>query len=175
MFSAMNRSVKLSLIAIFSALQFLASIIVKITVGYGAIVYAVVLLVGVLIIRIPYAATLTCLIAALLYSFISPLSLLMLGTFLARGVTIDALFNIFKVYRDASNHKYRLYVIIPAMVASGFAAGLYQYFFLVLFMRKLVDFGAFVVSTIFVSSLISNAAAGYIVPKYIMPRVRRVI
>jgi hypothetical protein len=168
-------SVKLSLIAIFSALLFLAAFIVKITVGYGAIVYAVVLLTGVLIIRLPYAATLTCLISALLYSFISPISLLMLGTFLSRGVTIDALFNIFKVYRDASNHKYRLYIIIPAMILSGFASGLYQYFFLVVFMRQLVDFGAFIVSTIFIASIISNAAAGYIVPKYIMPRIRRVM
>jgi hypothetical protein len=166
-------SVKLSLIATFSVLLFLASIIVRITVSYGAVVYAVVLLAGVLIIRLPYTATLICFISALLYNFISPLGPLMLGTFLARGVTIDALFNIFKVYRDASNHKYRLYIIIPVMVLSGFSAGLYQYFFLVLFTKRLVDFGAFIVSTIFIASIISNAVAGYVVPKYIMPRFRR--
>jgi hypothetical protein len=170
-----RRSVKLSLVATFSVLLFLASIVVKSTLSYGAVVYAIVLLVGVLTIRLPYTATVICFISALLYSFISPLSLLMLGTFLARGVTIDVLFNVFKVYWDASNHKYRLYVIIPVMVVSGFAAGLYQYFFLVLFVHKLVDFGTFIASTIFVVSLISNAAAGYIVPKYVMPRVRRVI
>ena len=170
-----RRSVKLSLVAVFSVLLFLASVVVKITLSYGAVVFAIVLLVGVLSIRLPYAATVICFISALLYSFVSPLSLLMLGTFLARGVVIDVLFSVFRVYRDASNRRYRLCVIIPVMVVSGFAAGLYQYFFLVFFMHRLVDFGAFIVSTIFVVSLISNAAAGYIVPKYVMPRVRRVI
>jgi hypothetical protein len=156
--------------------MFLASIVVKSTLNYGAIAAAVVLLAGALSIRLPYAATVICFISGLLFIFtVSSIGPLMLGTFLVRGFVIDVLFSVFRVYRDASNRRYRLCVIIPAMVVSGFAAGLYQYFFLVLFMHRLVDFGAFIVSTIFVVSLISNAAAGYIVPKYVMPRVRRVI
>ncbi len=163
---------KVSLLAMFSVLAFLAAIIVKLTVSYGAIVYAIVLLIGVLTIREPYGATAISLIAGLLYSFQSALFLFILGAFLVRGLTIDVLFNIFGVYR---RRDYRIWTVVLTMIISSFLAGVYQYLFLVLFLKKLVDFGAFIVSTIFLVALASNALAGYLVPKYVMPRVEKAI
>lgn len=167
-------STQVSLIAIFSVLAFLSSLIVKATAGYGAIIYAIVLLTGTLFISRPFSATAISFIAGLIYSFQSQLFLLMLGTFLIRGLVIDALFIPAKVYEKAVMGKYSIPLIAVSMVASGFSAGLYQYFFITLFLGKLVDFGAFIVSTIFLVSLISNALAGYLVPKFLMPRLRRV-
>ncbi len=165
-------SVKVSLIAMFSVLAFLAALFVKLTVSYGAIVYAIVLLIGVLVVREPYSATAISFVAGLLYSFQSILFLLILGAFLVRGVVIDLGFWLTGVYRDAEEGKYRVVPITLTMVISSFLAGIYQYLFITLFLGKLVDFGTFIVSTIFLVALVSNALAGIIVPKYVMPRVR---
>ncbi len=165
-------TVKVSLLAMFSVLAFIAAIIVKLTVSYGAIVYAIVLLVGVLTLREPYGATAISLIAGLLYSFQSALFLLIVGAFLVRGVTIDVLFNLLGVYK---RKEYRVWAIVATMVVSSFLAGIYQYLFLVLLLKKLVDFGAFIVSTIFLVALASNALAGYLVPKYVMPRIEPIM
>ena len=40
-------------------------------------------------------------------------------------------------------------------------------------MKKLIDFGAFIVSAIFITAMLSNGVGGYIVAKYIMPRVSK--
>ncbi len=165
-------SVKVSLIAMFSVLAFLAALFVKMTVSYGAIVYAIVLLIGVLVVREPYSATAISFVAGLLYSFQSILFLLILGAFLVRGVAIDLGFWLTGVYRDAEEGRYRVVPIALIMVISSFLAGIYQYLFITLFLGKLVDFGAFIVSTIFLVALVSNALAGIIVPKYVMPRVK---
>ncbi len=170
--SSRSISVKVSLIAMFSVLAFLAALFVKLTVSYGAIAYAVVLLIGALVIREPYSATAISLVAGLLYSFQSILFLLILGAFLVRGVVIDAIFWLSGVYRDAREGRYRVVPITITMVISSFLAGIYQYLFITLFLGKLVDFGAFIVSTIFLVALVSNALAGIIVPKYVMPRLR---
>ncbi len=170
-----SSSLKISLIAMFSVLAYIAAIVVKLTVSYGAIVYALVILTGALIIREPYSATVISFIAGLLYSFQSALFLFIMGAFLVRGVTIDALFTAFGVYRDAESGKYRVWAITLTMILSSFLAGIYQYLFLVLFLKKLVDFGTFVVSTIFLVALASNAVAGYIVPRYLMPKVDQLV
>ncbi len=164
-------SVKVSLIAMFSVLAFLAALFVKLTVSYGAIVYAIVLLIGALVIREPYSATAISFVAGLLYSFQSILFLLILGAFLVRGVVIDAAFWLTGVYREAEEGRYRVVPIALTMVISSFLAGIYQYLFITLFLGKLVDFGAFIVSTIFLVALASNLLAGILVPKYIMPRI----
>jgi hypothetical protein len=163
-------SVRISLLAMFSVLLFLSAILSKITVTYGSIVFNFVLLTGVLVLKLPYSGTILTFITSILYSFISPLGPLMLGTFLLKGVTLDIFFVVFKVYRDAYNKKYNIPVIVTAIVLSGIFAGLYQYFLIVVFLR-LVDFGAFIVSTIFLVSIISNIIVGYTVPKYVMPRI----
>ncbi|MEM0017193.1 MAG: hypothetical protein QXJ48_04080 [Candidatus Korarchaeum sp.] len=173
--AARSWSLDVSLLAIFSALAFLASLFVKITVNYGAIVYAIVLLTGALLISRPLSATAISCIAGLLYSFQSPLFLLMLGTFLVRGLVLDLLFIPAGVYWKSARGEYNVPLIILAMMASSFSAGLYQYLFLVLFLKKLLDFGAFIVSTIFLVSVVSNALAGYVVPKIIMPKLRRLV
>ncbi len=165
-------SLRISLLAMFSVLAFLSALFVKLTVSYGAIVYALVLLTGALVVGFPLSATVISIVAGLLYSFQSFLFLLILGAFVVRGVVIDFFFNLFGVYRDARVGRYKVGVITATMVLSSFFAGLYQYFFITLFLRKLIDFGAFIVSTIFVVALISNAIAGYVVPKYVMPRIR---
>ncbi len=165
-------AIKVSLLAMFSVLAFLAAIIVKLTVSYGAIVYAIVLLVGVLTLKEPYGATAISLIAGLLYSFQSALFLFILGAFLVRGLSIDVLFNALGVYKTRD---YRIWAIVLTMTVSSFLAGVYQYFFLVLFLKKLIDFGAFIVSTIFLVALVSNALAGYLVPKYVMPKVEKAL
>jgi hypothetical protein len=122
-------SVRISLLAMFSVLLFLSSILSKITVTYGAIVFNFVLLIGVLVLKLPYSGTILTLITSILYSFVSPLGPLMLGTFLLKGVTLDIFFVVFKVYRDAYNKKYNIPVIVTAIVLSGIFAGLYHYFF----------------------------------------------
>jgi len=164
-------SVRISLLAMFSVLLFLSAILSKITVTYGAIVFNFVLLTGVLVLKLPYSGTILTLITSILYSFISPLGPIMLGTFLLKGITLDIFFVVFKVYRDAYNQKYNIPIIVTAIVLSGIFAGLYQYFFIVVFLHRLVDFGAFIVSTIFLVTIISNIIVGYIVPKYVMPRI----
>ncbi len=165
-------SLRISLLAMFSVLAFLAALFVKLTVSYGAIVYAIVLLIGVLVVGFPLSATVISVVAGLLYSFQSFLFLLILGAFVVRGVTIDFFFNLLGVYRNAKLGKYNVGIITATMILSSFFAGLYQYFFITLFLRKLIDFGAFIVSTIFIVAIVSNAIAGYIVPKYVMPRIR---
>ncbi|RDD53098.1 MAG: hypothetical protein BA066_06200 [Candidatus Korarchaeota archaeon NZ13-K] len=167
-------SYQLSLLAIFSALAFLASLFVKITLSYGAIVYSIVLLTGALLMARPFSATAIAAISGLIYSFQSQLFLLMLGTFLVRGLALDLIFIPARVYERASAGSYSVPMIAAAMVTSGFLAGLYQYFFITLFLGKLIDFGAFLVSTIFLTSLVSNAIASYIVPRLLMPRLRGV-
>ncbi len=165
-------SLRVSYLAIFSVLAFLSALFVKLTVSYGAIVYAIVLLTGVLVIGFPLSATIISIVAGLLYSFQSFLFLLILGAFVVRGVTIDLLFNLFGVYKDARIGKYdKVGIITATMILSSFLAGLYQYLFITLFLGKLVDFGSFIVSTIFIIAIISNALAGYLVPKYVMPRI----
>ncbi len=164
-------SVKISLLAMFSVLAFLAALFVKITVSYGAIVYAIVILIGALIIREPYGATAITFISGILYSFQSALFLLILGAFIVRGLVIDALFLALGIYKDAKEGRYKVIPITITMTLSSFAAGLYQYLFITLFLGKLVNFGTFIVSTIFIIALISNAIAGILVSKYVMPRV----
>ncbi len=167
-----STSAKVSLIAMFSVLAFLAALFVKMTVSYGAIAYAIVLLIGALVIREPYSATAISIVAGLLYSFQSVLFLLILGAFIVRGAVIDLSFWLTGVYRDAAQGRYRVVPIAATMVISSFLAGIYQYLFITLFLGKLVDFGAFIVSTIFLVALASNALAGIIVPKYVMPKIR---
>ncbi|MEZ0346081.1 MAG: hypothetical protein ABWK01_05990, partial [Infirmifilum sp.] len=164
-----------SLLAVFSGLGFLAALFVKLTVSYGAFVYAVVLLTGALVLARPFSATLIAFFSGVIYSLQSPLFLMIVGTFLARGFVLDLVFIPAGVYRDARAGRYNVWLITVGMAASSFAAGVYQYFFMTLFMRRLVDFGAFVVSTIFLVGLVSNVAAGYLVPKYIMPRLKGVL
>lgn len=164
-------SVKISLLAMFSVFAYLAALFVKLTVSYGAIIYAIVILIGALVVRKPYSATVISLVAGLLYSFQSYLFLLMLGTFIIRGITIDLLFWLLGVYKQASRGIYKVLPVIVTMVLSSFFSGLYQYLFITLFLGKLVDFGAFIVSTIFLVALISNAIAGWFVPKYVMPKL----
>lgn len=170
----MSLSTQVSFLAMFSVLAFLSSLIVKATVSYGAIVYAITLLTGTLFVSRPFSATIISLIAGLLYSLQSHLFLLMLGTFLIRGLVLDIFFIPSGIYEKAALGRYNIPMITSAMVVSSFSAGLYQYFFLTLFLGKIVDFGAFIVSTIFLVGLISNAIAGYLVPKLIMPRLRGV-
>jgi hypothetical protein len=59
------------------------------------------------------------------------------------------------------------------MVIASFLTGLFQYLFFVLFMGRLIDFGRFIVSIIFIVALISNAIGGFITGKIIIPRVYR--
>lgn len=165
-------SVKVSLIAMFSVLAFLAALFVRITVSYGAIAYAIVILIGALVLREPYSATIIAFISGLLYSLQSTLFLLILGAFIVRGLVIDLLFLVLGVYKDSEEGRYKVAPITITMVLSSFAAGLYQYLFITLFLGKLVNFGTFIVSTIFIVALISNAIAGFIVSKYVMPRIR---
>ena len=167
-----STSAKISMIAVFSVLAFLAALFVRMTVSYGAIVYAIVLLVGALVIREPYSATAISVVAGLLYSFQSFLFLLILGAFIVRGAVIDLSFWLAGIYRDAALGRYRIGPIAATMVISSFLAGIYQYLFITLFLGKLLDFGAFIVSTIFLVALASNALAGVIVPRYVMPRIR---
>ena len=78
-------SLRISLLAMFSVLAFLSALFVKLTVSYGAIVYALVLLTGVLVVGFPLSATIISIVAGLLYSFQSFLFLLILGAFVVRG------------------------------------------------------------------------------------------
>ncbi len=164
-------SLRISLLAMFSVLAFLSALFVKLTVSYGAIVYALVLLTGVLVVGFPLSATIISIVAGLLYSFQSFLFLLILGAFVVRGAVVDFFFNLLGVYRDARVGKYNAGIITATMILSSFFAGLYQYFFITLFLHKLIDFGTFIVSTIFIVAIVSNAIAGYVVPKYVMPRI----
>ncbi|MEM4853163.1 MAG: hypothetical protein QXQ60_06330, partial [Thermofilum sp.] len=74
-----RRSSQITLLAIFSALAFIASLIVAATASFGAIVYAVVLLTGALTVSRPFSATAIAAASGLFYSLVSP-SPLMLGT-----------------------------------------------------------------------------------------------
>ena len=82
-------SVKVSLIAMFSVLAFLAALFVRITVSYGAIAYAIVILIGALVLGEPYSATIIAFISGLLYSLQSTLFLLILGAFITRGLELS--------------------------------------------------------------------------------------
>ncbi|MEM4670183.1 MAG: hypothetical protein QW650_06670 [Thermofilum sp.] len=168
-----RRSSQITLLAIFSALAFIASLIVAATASFGAIVYAVVLLTGALTVSRPFSATAIAAASGLFYSLVSP-SPLMLGTFLIRGLVLDLIFIPTRVYERSAKGEYNIPLIVAAMVASGLSAGLYVYFFLALFLNVMPSFTPLIAAAIFLASAASNAVVGYVIPKYVMPRLRKV-
>jgi len=165
----------IGLVAIFSVLLFISSIFVAYTSGYGAIIYSIFLLTGALVIGRPFSATLISTVAGLIHSFQSHFFLLILGTFLIRGLVVDLIFIPTKAYERArSENPGRSLMIISmiSMTLSGLAAGAYHYFFLILFLKMSANVSSFVAITIFLTSIISNIIAPYIVVKYLLPRLR---
>lgn len=78
------------------------------------------------------------------------------------------------MYRDAKAGKPNWIKIAIAMMTASFLTGLFHYFFFVIFIKMLIDFGKFIVSIIFIASIISNGIAGFVVGKIILPRINKI-
>jgi len=166
-------AIRVAMVSIFSALVFVASLLNRYTLQGAQILFAIVYGSGVLVLGYPGAATSIALIAGSIYMFQSSLGFLILASFGVRGASTDLLFLILGIYKDARNGIFKWTKISAALILSSFLTGLFHYIFFVFIMKKLIDFGAFIVSAIFITAMLSNGVGGYIVAKYIMPRVSK--
>lgn len=167
-------SKELALIAIFSALVFIASLLNKFTLQGGQIIFSIVFATGMLVIGFPGAGTLLAVIAGSLYMFQSSLGFMILTTFIVRGGVTDILFYLLRIYKESDEGKFSWVKIATSMMIASFLTGLYQYFFFVIFVKMLIDFGRFIVSIIFIVAILSNGVGGFIVAKYIMPQTHKI-
>ena len=167
-------SKEIALIAIFSGLVFIASLLNKFTLQGGQIVFSIIFATGILVVGFPGAGTLLAIIAGSLYMFQSSLGFMILTTFAVRGLSTDFLFYALGVYKEGKEGMFNWVKIAVSMMTASFLTGLYQYFFFVIFVKMLIDFGRFIVSIIFIAAILSNGVGGFIVAKYIMPRAYRI-
>jgi len=168
-----NVSLRVALIAIFSTLVFVSSLLNRYTMQGTQIIFAIVFGAGILLLAYPGAATTIALVAGSIYMFQSSLGFLSITLFAARGLFTDALFIVTGIYKDARNGIYNWVKISSSLAIASFLTGLFHYMFFVFFLNLLIDFGVFIVSTIFILSIVSNGIAGFILAKYIMPRLPR--
>ena len=168
-----NTSLKIALIAIFGTLVFVSSLLNRYTLQGTQIVFAIVYGAGILLLAYPGAATIIALIAGSIYMFQSSLGFLSITLFAVRGIFTDILFMISGIYKDARKGVYNWIKISTALAIASFLTGFFQYLFFVLFLKVLIDFGAFIVSAIFITAIASNGIGGFILAKYIMPRLPR--
>jgi hypothetical protein len=166
-------SIKITLLAVFSILTFFAALLNKFTMQGGQVVFSIIYSTGSLVLGFFGGATLIALIAGMIYMFQSTLGFFSLASFAVRGVSTDVMFLILRVYNDARHRRYNWVKIAIALVVASFVTGLFQYFFFVIFMKMLIDFGRFIVSLIFIVALVSNAIGGFITGKFIMPSIDR--
>ena len=168
-------AVKITLLAVFSVLTFLSALLNKFTLQGGQIFFSIIYSTGVLTLGSFGSGTLIAFIAGLMYMFQSTLGFFSLASFAVRGVTTDLTFLLLGVYKDSKQYRYNWIKIAIGLMVASFLTGLFQYFFFVVFMKMLIDFGRFIVSIIFLVALVSNGVGGFITGKIIMPRISSII
>lgn len=168
-------SIKITIIAVFSVLTFLSALLNKFTVQSGQVIFSIIYSTGVLVLGFPGGGLLIALLAGMMYMFQSTLGFFSLASFAVRGITTDLMFLLLGVYRETVNNRYNWIKIAVGLMVASFLTGLFQYFFFVIFMKMLIDFGRFIVSLIFIAAIVSNGIGGFITGKIIMPRISNII
>lgn len=170
-----SKSLQITLLAMFSVLAFVASVVAAVTMKLGSLLYALILLTGALMIPRAFSATAISVTSGILYvTLVHPL-FPMLGVFLVRGLTLDLFFLKARIHEKSAKGEYDIPLIVTAMVVSGIATGLYMYFFLALFLQVIPAFTESVAAAMILSSAASNAVTGYVVPKFVMPRLMKAL
>ena len=171
MSSSYSYSYRISVIALFSVLLAISSLLNKYTYQASQLISSIIYATGIILAGFPGSAFLIALIAGAIYMFQSILGILALIAFILRGVFTEIFFILLGIYHG----NLTIARVSIAMMIASFLTGISFYLLFVHVLRVLPDWGLMPFIIITSTAVISNGVGGFLTVKYIIPLIKRIV